>query len=64
MKGKIAGIIGVVLIGGLWIVALVDYLKKPSGLNTGIAETGSTVVDFYNTLEGNGAPLQIGGVSG
>ncbi len=61
---NVAKIIGVVLIGGLWIVALVDYLQRPAGLNQGVATVGQTAVDFYSTLEGKGAPLEIGGVSG
>jgi hypothetical protein len=61
---NVAKIVGVVLIGGLWIVALVDYLAKPQGLNEGVATVGQTAVDFYSTLEGKGAPLPIGGVSG
>lgn len=58
-------IIGAVLIGGLWIVALVDYLKAPAGLNQGAATAETGVIDFYSTLEGNGAPMQFpGGVGG
>ena len=64
MNNNIAKIIGIVLIGGLWVVALLDYLRRPAGLNTGLATTGQTVTDFYSVLSGAGAPLHIGGVSG
>lgn len=55
MNKNIAAIIGVVggfLMGGLAVVAFLDYVTHPAGPNQAAATTTSGVVDIYQLLAG------------
>ena len=60
----VGGIIGTFLVGGLWVVALYDYLQAPGGLNQGLQYTGATLTNIYSVLEGKGAPVSYQPVAG
>jgi hypothetical protein len=59
-------IVGAVLIGGLWLVAIYDYVTHASAVNQGLEVASSGIDNFYSILEGNGAPITMPnvGISG
>ena len=63
-KNDIVGVIGTFLVGGLWVAALYDYLKAPTGLNQGMQIGGTTILDSYAILTGQGAPVQYANLAG
>jgi hypothetical protein len=68
VKGKgsdgIVAVIGTFIVGGLWVAALLDYLKSPTGLNAGGAVAGSTLVDTYQVLTGTSPTMSYSNIAG
>ena len=63
MKGAVQGIITIGIILAIGVIFL-DYVKNPNGPNQLAAIGGEPTSNLYNIAAGNGAALNLTGLSG